>query len=291
MNSQVYQLIVRTINSKGNVGRDEIYCMLNNELKENKDYLAQAQARQAVTDEQLKRKTSADGWISMMLTAKQEDYETAPIRYQTFISIYSNLKRRQLFKTSVWRKLKENALEFSAKYQARVQHSQAMTAAKKYKSANERLKDNVILNMAHENGITPILMVRLILEGLIKTNSIELIDFASDNNEADSVTEGNNKKKEKITISQIIRETNMLKDGRLACEIIECCAVDDDYGPIIDSIKNLSGFKYERMLENILLEKRIAFIKESELREKGLVYFNFFYVENYFMHFFYQFHT
>ena len=62
----------------------------------------------------------------------------------------------------------------------------------------------------------------------------------------------------------------MLKDGRLACEIIECCAVDDDYGPIIDSIKNLSGFKYEKMLENILLEKRIVFIKESELREKGL---------------------
>ncbi len=275
MNSQVYQLIVRTINSNGNVGRDEIYCMLNNELKDNKDYVVQAQARQATTDEQLKRKNSSDCWISMLNECnviKKEDHEAAPIRYQTFISIYSNLKRRQLFKTSVWRKLKENALEFSTKYQARVQQSQTSTANIKYKSANERLKDNVILNMAHEHGLSPILMVRLILEGLIKTNSIELIDFVENNETGDSgLTENNNKKKEKITISQIIRETNMLKDGRLACEIIECCAMDDDYGPIIDSIKNLSGFKYERMLENILAEKRIAFIKESELREKGLV--------------------
>ena len=45
--------------------------------------------------------------------------------------------------------------------------------------------------------------------------------------------------------------------------------LDEDYGPIIDTIKNLSGSEHEIKLESILKKNGIAFIKESELREKG----------------------
>jgi hypothetical protein len=252
MNNQIYQTIIRTINSNCKLTRDDIYLIINKDLKNNKEYL----------DEIKENRPSNGNTKNDDLSLNSDEYilkedDSAPIKYQTFISIYSNLKRRQMFKTSMWRKLKENSLDFSNQYNE--MQSKQIDSIKQYKTARERLNDNIIVKMANQHNLAPILMVRLILEGLIKTNSIELID----------VDENNEKKKEKITISQIIRETHLLKDGHLACEIIECCAIDDDYGPIIDSIKNLSGFKYEKKLENILIEKNISFIKESELREKG----------------------
>ena len=69
--------------------------------------------------------------------------------------------------------------------------------------------------MAKEINLSPVLMTRLIVEGLLKTNSIELIDQV----------ESSIKSKEKITISSIIRDNHLLKDGRLACEIMECCSL------------------------------------------------------------------
>lgn len=192
---------------------------------------------------------------------EQQQIETIPISYQTFISIYSNLKRRQMFKTSMWRKLKENAFNFAQKYSA-IRGQQEEEDAEKikkttYKNIGEKMKDNIILNMAKEMNVPLVLMARLIVEGLLKTNSIELIENIETTD------------KSKLTISNIIRDNHLLKDGRLACEIMECCSIDEDYGPIIDTIKNLSGSEHEMKLEAILKEKGIAFIKESELREKG----------------------
>lgn len=191
----------------------------------------------------------------------QQQPETIPISYQTFISIYSNLKRRQMFKTSMWRKLKENAFNFSQKYSAIRGQQEAdeaeQTNKTSFKNIGEKMKNNIILNMAKEINVSPVLMARLIVEGLLKTNSIELIENIETTDRA------------KLTISNIIRDNHLLKDGRLACEIMECCSIDEDYGPIIDTIKNLSGSEHEMKLEAILKEKGIAFIKESELREKG----------------------
>jgi len=257
MNTQIYQTIIKTINSNCKLARDDVYVIINKDLKNNKEYLEEIKENRPSNESDENDLINVDEYNNLM----KEDESLALIKYQTFISIYSNLKRRQMFKTSMWRKLKENALDFSNQYK---EMRSKQIDLKQYKSANERLIDNIILKMANQHNLAPILMVRLILEGYLKTNSIELIENTNNNE-----NENNEKKKEKITISQIIRETHLLKDGRLACEIIECCAIDDDYGPIIDSIKNLSGFKYEKKLENILIEKNIAFIKESELREKG----------------------
>ena len=85
-----------------------------------------------------------------------------------------------MFKTSMWRKLKENALDFSNQYK---EMRSKQIDLKQYKSANERLIDNIILKMANQHNLAPILMVRLILEGYLKTNSIELIENTNNNEE------------------------------------------------------------------------------------------------------------
>lgn len=123
--------------------------------------------------------------------------------------------------------------------------------------SQDKQNRNIILDMSNEIGIAPILMARLILDGFIKQGTLELA-------ENESI-----KHKDKISISFLIRETHLLKNGRLAKEIMECSFLDDDYGPSIDLIKNLIGIEYEMKLETILMQKGIAFVKENELREKG----------------------
>lgn len=169
------------------------------------------------------------------------------LNINTFTSIYGSLKRRQMFKSSDsstinWRRLKENSINLSQNY------------AEKCKNDSEK---NTILDMANEIGIAPVLMARLILDGFIKQDKLELVDKESI------------KTKDKISISFLIRETHLLKDGRLASEILECCFMDEDYGPSIDLVKNLIGIEYESKLERILVQHGILFIKENELREKG----------------------
>lgn len=166
----------------------------------------------------------------------------------TFTSIYGNLKRRQMFKSSDscainWKRLKDNSVNISQKYLD--------------KCTTNCHSKNTILEMSNEIGISPILMARLILDGFIKQDTLELVDQESIKN------------KDKISISFLIRETHLLKNARLGYEIMECCFLDEDYGPSIDLVKNLIGLEYENKLERILTKHGISFVRESELREKG----------------------
>lgn len=240
MDTQVYEKIKHIINVNPGLPRDDIFKIVTKlDKTEN-------------SNDQTKENKNPENAVAI-----PSEKTPTQINYQTFISIYSNLKRRQMFKTSMWRKLKENSFNFAQKYKdfrCKVENDNTI---KSCVSLNEKFKNNIILNMAKDMAVSPVLMARLIVEGLLKTNSIEIIE----NNET--------KDKAKLTISNIIRDNHLLKDGRLGTEIMECCAIDEDYGPIIDTIKNLSGSEHEMKLEAILKEKGIAFIKESELREKG----------------------
>ncbi len=275
MNSQDYEKIRQVIITNPGLTRDEAFQIVSklprnmtstrpqaeltspkpkphDQLKENKNPNVKIHF-------DFKEKKESDALLQEQQKQQEQQTDMIPISYQTFISIYSNLKRRQMFKTSMWRKLKENAYNFAQKYTGiRAQRQEADgTDRTTYKNIVDKMKDNIILNMAKEINVSPVLMARLIVEGLLKTNSIELVENVE-------ITD-----KTKLTISNIIRDNHLLKDGRLACEIMECCSIDEDYGPIIDTIKNLSGSEHEMKLEAILKEKGIAFIKESELREKG----------------------
>lgn len=252
MNAQDYEKIKQVIISNPGLGRDEIYKMVQ-KLQKTDQKIPDNETPKTEHDPTLKENKNPN--VKMHFDFKEtKKIETIEIKYQTFVSIYSNLKRRQMFKTSMWRKLKENAYNFSLKYKDFRQKFDD-EEMKIHNDLNSKLKENIMLNMAKEINVSPVLMARIIVEGLLKTNSIELVQNITD--------------KTKLTISNIIRDNHLLKDGRLACEIMECCAIDEDYGPIIDTIKNLSGSEHEMKLEAILKEKGIAFIKESELREKG----------------------
>ena len=206
MNAQTYEKIKQTINSNPGLPRDQIYKILVKLLKSEKNY-------ENANKDPLKENQNPHLKINFELGASDEK-ETDPINYQAFISIYSNLKRRQMFKTSMWRKLKENAVCFSNKYKES-RTREVTNETDQFKDIEARLESNTILNMAKEINLSPVLMTRLIVEGLLKTNSIELVDQ----------TESSVKSKEKITISSIIRDNHLLKDGRLACEIMECCSL------------------------------------------------------------------
>lgn len=208
MNRQTFDKIIDLINKNKHVAKQNIFDLIRSEIKQSHSY---------------------------------------ELSMDTFTSIYGNLKRRQMFKSSDssainWRRLKENSVNLSQNY------------AQKCENDSDK---NIILEMANEIGIAPILMARLILDGLIKQDKLELV-------EQESI-----KSKDKISISFLIRDTHLLKDGRLAYEIMECSFMDEDYGPSIDLVKNLIGIEYELKLERILVQHGISFIKEKELREKG----------------------
>lgn len=177
--------------------------------------------------------------------------QTNPISYETFTSIYNNLKRREMSKASStpnpnaigysWRRLKEDCVNLSLKWM-------------EYEQTRPNLS-NIIFEMSKEYDVAPVLMVRLILNGFLKNNPLEIVT-------AELI-------EQKITPTILIKETHLLKNGRLGWEIYECCAIDDDYGPSIDLIKNLIGIEYEMKLETTLKENDISYVKESELRERG----------------------
>ncbi len=168
------------------------------------------------------------------------------ISYETFSSITSNLRRRQIFKSSTnqWKKLKDNSTHISQNYSDL--------------SYSSGLDDNNILKISNQlNLLSPVLTSRLILDGIIRNDKLSLIenlDFVG---------------KDKASISTLVKETYVLKNERFAYEILESCFNDDDYGPTIDLIKNLVGFEHELKLEKILKDFGINFVKEKELREKG----------------------
>ena len=158
-----------------------------------------------------------------------------------------------------WRKLKENALSLCAKY-------------KEYEAEDYygTKRNNIILRVAHELGVAPVLICRLLLDGFIKMGCLELNPTFS--NGASLVSAPNTPQTQthaKISVSQLVKETHMLRNARLAAEVLECCALDDDYGPTVDLIKNLVGLEYEQRLEHMLRSRGLTFTKEDELREKG----------------------
>ena len=247
MEVKTYEKIVQTIKSNTNITREECYNIL---LRNLTNQLQKSENVDVALKDQNVDKSNLN------LTNLQVDSKSNKpiISYPAFVSIYSNIKRRLMFKTSMWRKFKESSTEFSYKYldiEAKESKSN-----KRFKTIGEKLENNILFKMAKEANVPPVLMARLVVEGFYKTNNIEY--NLSNDTEID-----------KITVSTIIKETYLLKNTRLACEIMECCALDEDYGPVIDTIKNLSGNEFEAKLETILTEKGIHFIRENELREKG----------------------
>ncbi len=77
-------------------------------------------------------------------------------------------------------------------------------------------------------------MARVLLDGFIRHECLPI-----DVDVADALH------REKLSVGALLKETHLIKQGRLAAEIAECCAIDDDYGPSFDLVKNLIGAEYD----------------------------------------------
>ena len=242
MNKLLYDKIVEIINKNQKLSRHELFDLINEP-----------------------KFSQANGLLSLKYNLDSINSNEIIVKNETFTSIYSNIKRKKMFKSSAsnsinWRRLKENSLSLCAKY-------------KEYEAEDyggEGPKRNIILKIAIELNVAPVLVCRLLLEGFIKMGCLELnTEFTNGASFVSAPNTPQTNTHAKISVSQLIKETHMLKNPRLAAEVLECCAIDDDYGPTIDLIKNLIGIEYEQKLETILKHHGITFTKEDELREKG----------------------
>lgn len=185
--------------------------------------------------------------------------EHIDVKLETFTSIYANLKRRQMFKSNDpkslnWRRLKEQAVNLALRYTELDEQEKREKATVRDEEDNKpESHNNLIIRMASELSTSPVLIARVVLDGMIKMGTLELVPNAPS----------------KIQISQLVKETHLLKNGRLAYEIWECCCVDDEHGPVIDVIRNLVGVEEEAKLESWLISRGIAFVREDELRMRG----------------------
>lgn len=183
------------------------------------------------------------------LLRKKEKIE---VKTETYTSIYASLKRRQMFKPKDpnlinLKKLKENSVVLYNRY---VEYEQ-----EERRQQQQHQQTNLILKMASELMVSPVMLSRALLEGAKIKDALEIAPVVSSS--------------KAIPYSQLIKETHLLKNGRLAYEIWECCCVDDDFGPVIDVIRNLVGVEEEARLEKWLTDRKIAFVREDELRQRG----------------------
>jgi len=107
-----------------------------------------------------------------------------------------------------------------------------------------------IVDIATQADLSPCLMARLILESYFLSSDIE-------------------KHKIKSQISHIMKDPSLLEDERLRKELELCIERDDNYSPLIDKLKRVTGEKYETLLCEKLRSVDVPFMDEEEMRASG----------------------
>ncbi|KFM58189.1 hypothetical protein X975_17117, partial [Stegodyphus mimosarum] len=79
----------------------------------------------------------------------------------------------------------------------------------------------------------------------------------------------NGKECSKDEISEMLKNTSLIKDLHLGAEISMCNLHDKVYGPISDMWKSCIGDEFEFRLRDELAKLGISYTDEKELREKG----------------------
>uniref|UniRef100_A0A1E1X4X3 CDAN1-interacting nuclease 1 n=1 Tax=Amblyomma aureolatum TaxID=187763 RepID=A0A1E1X4X3_9ACAR len=105
-----------------------------------------------------------------------------------------------------------------------------------------------LLRYADEQGVSPALMARLILEKRYETEA---------------------ERPSKQDISQMLKNSASIQDGALAAEVFMCVVNDNNYGPLGDAMKNSVGVEYEIHLKTELETLGLTFVNENVLRERG----------------------
>eukprot|EP01135_Chromosphaera_perkinsii_P006393 Nk52_evm122s485 gene=Nk52_evmTU122s485 len=146
----------------------------------------------------------------------------------------------------------------------------------------------VIVQLAEEGNLAPCLLARMILEvyffcasavaaagnGGKSWTPLNQLDVRAMDREAvlaqldkyGSVPS----KGFKSEIGNCLKDPSRLSgDLRLRWELEQCILFDDNYSPLVEKVRQVTGLKYEAILYQKLRSRRIAFIGEDTLREKG----------------------
>jgi len=123
----------------------------------------------------------------------------------------------------------------------------------KHLIANESSKgvkyESAIAEIAINNRFSPALLAKIILSDQLNINR-------SDND---------SKKK----VKQLLDNTNLIPNGKLAFEVWRACLEDENYGHYSECIKNAVGNEYEKRLKYRLRQLGISFQDEHDLRSLG----------------------
>lgn len=111
-------------------------------------------------------------------------------------------------------------------------------------------KEGVIIRIAKKNRFSPAQIAKVILEEHLKKFS-DLEEL------------------EKSKVSQLIKNTALIDDQKLATEIWLANLKDNNYGPSSECIKSAIGYDYEKKAKKELEKLGVSYQDEHELRAKG----------------------
>ena len=144
-------------------------------------------------------------------------------------------------------------LSLEIQHKMKVNHSKLLGNNRDYydiyvEAVQNGKRMGVIMGMAKDSSLPPALLARHILE-----KHCDRDDPAVSRNE----------------VSKLFKDTTLIQDARLSCEVQLCILYDDLYGPLADSMGVSIGKVHERKLQDYLTEREIAFCTEEHLRSRG----------------------
>ncbi len=122
-------------------------------------------------------------------------------------------------------------------------------ATYKSKASAVPYKRGIIIEIAKKNRFSPAQTAKIILEEHLKSvNGVE---------------------PQKSVVSNYLKNTGLIQDGKLAFEVSMAIMKDDTYGYPAECIKSSIGHEYERKAKRGLLNLGLTYQDENELRAKG----------------------
>jgi len=109
-----------------------------------------------------------------------------------------------------------------------------------------------LVSLAFSSGCSPALTARSVLEQHCRSHG--------QTESADG---------EKTQVSQMMKDSTLIEDGRLAMEVFLATIKDDSYGCFAEAIKQSIGEEHEQKIKDLLTQLHIPFADEHDMRSQG----------------------
>lgn len=169
-----------------------------------------------------------------ILNAKFPDEKAESLR-----SILNQEYQKRVKRTHKQQTSEEKRREFYSEFQTSSQDDQ-------------KYRQGVIVRLGKNNRFSPAQIAKIILEEDLKSIHPETEEPIS-----------------KTKVSQLIKNTALIDDEKLATEIWLANLKDNNYGPSSECIKSAIGYDYEKKAKNALKTLGLSYQDEHDLRAKG----------------------